>query len=316
MKCDKNGMILPKVLVAAPTSIRHAHLLDEWIEHLNKLNYPIDVLLVDTTPENEDYLKILQSKVVQEKPIKTIRFPWDYSNHIVQHLAYAREKIREYFLEGKYEYLMSLDDDVFLPKWGIERLMSYNKDCVGFYYHIYPEEQRVPNVMKSGEIIMGKGLEFYTFDEINAYNAFVERMTSKSQVVIDDYDKEGNLKEQITGGLSESEKLLIPHLIKDKFFPQLIKPYAVGIGCLLIKRVVLEAVPFRTHETFIFGEDLWWFNEAVEKRFEFWCDCRFRMVHKNTEWGSVLSKGPQGKPDFSIAIGPSHAEGIDIVQYK
>lgn len=295
MKYNENGIVLPKVLLACPTSIRHSHILDEWIENLNQLNYPVDVFMVDTTPETDEYFKILQTKTVQEKPIKVIRFPWDYSNHIVQHLAYAREKVREFFLAEDYEFLMSLDDDVFLPKWGIERLMSYNKDCVGFYYHIYPKEQRVPLVMKSGEVIMGKGLEFYSFDEIEIYKNFVERM-EKNQ-------------------LSQNEKLFVPHLVKDKYFPQLMNPYAVGLGCLLIKKNVLEAVPFRTHDTFIFGEDLWWFNEAHDKRFEFWLDCRFRMVHKNTEWGSVLSKGPQGKADFSIAIGPANAQGIDIIKH-
>jgi GT2 family glycosyltransferase len=293
MKYNENGMILPKVLLACPTSQRHEHLLDEWLESLNQFNYPIEVFLVDTTPETDEYFKKLQTKIVQEKLINVIRFPWDYSNHIVQHLSYAREKIREFFLAGNYEFLMSLDDDVFLPKWGIERLISYNKDCVGFYYHIYPED-RVPLIMKSGEIIMGKGLEFYSFEEIDIYKDFIERMAENK--------------------LTDAEKFLIPHIIKDKYFPQLFNPYAVGLGCLLIKRNVLENVPFRTHDTFIFGEDLWWFNEARDKRFEFWCDCRTRCIHKNTEWNSVLSKGPQGKPDFSIAIGPLHAEGIDIIK--
>jgi GT2 family glycosyltransferase len=294
MKCDENGVMLPRVLLATPVSQRHAHLLDEWILSLNNLNYPIDVLLIDTTPDTVDYYNLLQTKVVQGKSINVIRFPWDYSNHIVQHLAYAREKIREYFLENNYEFLMSLDDDIFLPEWGIERLLSYNKDCVGFYVHIYDPASQVPCIFKSGEIIMGKGLEFYSFAEIDAYRDFIDRMEE---------DK-----------LSEPEKLLIPFIVKDKFFPRLFKPYATNLGCLLIKKSVLEKVPFRTHDTFIFGEDLWWFNEANEKRFEFWCDCRHRCLHKNTEWASVMSKGPKGKPDFSIAFGPKYAEGLDVIK--
>jgi cellulose synthase/poly-beta-1,6-N-acetylglucosamine synthase-like glycosyltransferase len=293
MKYNKDGAILPRVLLACPTSQRHQHLLDEWIEHLDKLNYPIDVLLVDTS-ENEDYFSLLKTKKVQEKQIEVIRFPWDCSNHILQHLAHAREKIREFFLENNYEFLMSLDDDVFLPCWGIERLMSYNKDCVGFYYHIYPENQRVPNVMKSGEIIMGKGLEFYSFEEIEAYRGFIELLEANK--------------------LADDQKLLIPSLVKDKYFPQLMNLYGVGIGCLLIKRTVLESVPFRTHETFIFGEDLWWINEANDKKFSFWLDCRTRCEHKNTEWESVLKKCPKGMTDFTVAIGPADAKGVDIIK--
>jgi GT2 family glycosyltransferase len=294
MKCNEQGVIMPRVLLATPVSQRHAHLLDEWLLSLNNLNYPIDVLLIDTTPETADYYELLQTKVVQGKPIKVIRFPWDYSNYIVQHLAYAREKIREYFLENNYEFLMSLDDDIFLPEWGIERLLSYNKDCVGFYVHIYDLASQVPCIFKSGEIIMGKGLEFYSFAEIDAYRDFIDRM---------ELDK-----------LSDTEKLLIPFVVKDKFFPRLFKPYATNLGCLLIKKAVLEKVPFRTHDTFIFGEDLWWFNEANDKRFEFWCDCRHRCLHKNTEWATIMSKGPKGKPDFSIAYGPKYADGVEIIK--
>jgi hypothetical protein len=58
----------------------------------------------------------------------------------------------------------------------------------------------VPNVLKSGEIIMGKGLEFYSFAEIDAYKDFIERL---------ELDK-----------LTENEKLLIPFIVKDKFFPK------------------------------------------------------------------------------------------------
>ena len=301
MKFDEKGIVLPRVLVATPTSSRHAHLLDEWIENLNKLNYPIDVLMIDTTPENDEYFKRLQTKVVKDKPINVIRFPWDCSNYIVQHLAYAREKIREFFLASDYQFLMNCDDDIFLPVWGIERLVSYNKDCVGFYVHIYNEPSvQVPCIFKSGEIIMGKGLEFYSFAEIDAYKDFITRMGESNMPFSENK-------------LTESEKLLIPFMVKDKFFPQLFKPYAVNMGCLLIRRNVLEQVPFRTHPTFIIGEDLWWFNEANDKKFEFWCDCRTRCVHRNTEWDSVLSKGPKGS-NFSVAIGPKNAEGVDIIQ--
>ena len=293
MKFTNEGITMPRVLLATPTSQRHAHLLDEWIEMLNKLNYPVDVLLIDTTPETTDYFKILQSKTVQGKPIKTMRFPWNYKNHIVQHLAHVREKIRKYMLKNGYEFLMSLDDDIFLPEWGIERLLSYNKDCVGFYVHIYDPEHQVPCIFKSGEIIMGAGLELYSFAEIDAYKDFITRMAENK--------------------LSDNEKLLIPHIVKDKFFPQLFKPYAVNLGCLLIRRNVLEKVPFRTHDTFIFGEDLWWFNEANDKRFEFWCDCRHRCLHKNTEWASVMAKCPKNNFDFSIAHGPADAQGIDVI---
>lgn len=65
------------------------------------------------------------------------------------------------------------------------------------------------------------------------------------------------------------------------------RAYGVGIGCLLIKRKVLEEVPFRTHPHFVQGEDIWYFNECNEKGFEFWCDPRITVLHKNAVWNDL-----------------------------
>ena len=295
MKIKNEKGILPRVLVATPVSQRHGHLLDEWIAHLNALTYPVEICLVDTTPDTEEYFEILKTKTVQGKPIKVIRHEWDYKKfQAVQWMAFAREKIREYFLAEDFDYLMNLDDDIFLPTNGIQRLISYNKEQVGFYVHVYFEPDQVPCILKAGEIIMGKGLQYFSFAEIDAYKDFVKRMGEPN-------------------GITEYEKLLIPFLIKDPFHPQLFKPYAVNLGCLLVQRNVVETVPFRTHETFVMGEDLWYFNEANDKKFDFWCDSSIRCVHKNTEWDSVMKKGPPMNAGFSIMTGPADAQGIDVI---
>jgi GT2 family glycosyltransferase len=213
-------------------------------------------------------------------------------------MAFAREKIREYFLEDKsFDYMMWLDDDIFLPERGIQRLLSYNKEQVGFYVHVYFEPDQVPCILKAGDIILGKGLQYFSFAEIDAYRDFVRRMGEPN-------------------GLTEQEKLMIPFIIKDPFHPQLFKPYAVNLGCLLVNRKVVEALPFRTHETFVMGEDLWYFNEANDKKFEFWCDSSHRCLHKNTEWDSIAKKGPKMNGGFQIAMGPNNATAVDIIDRR
>jgi hypothetical protein len=168
-------------------------------------------------------------------------------------MAFAREIIRQEFIKDKsYSSLFWLDDDIFLPKWGVQRLLSYNKEQVGFYVHVYFDPHKVPCILKSGDVVMGQGLQYFSFDEIDAYRSFI-----------------GKLQEN---KLSEDEKKLIPFIVKDQFHPQLFQPYAVNIGCLLVQRNVVEAIPFRTHDTFVMGEDLWYFNEANDKKFQFWCD--------------------------------------------
>ena len=288
----------PKVLVATPVSIRHKHLLDEWIKSLDNLTYPyFDVLVVDTTPDSDRYYKLLKTKKVKGNKIKVLRTKWNYKkDHVVQMLAKAREKIRLFAIKNNYDYLFSLDDDIFIPENSIERLLSYNKDCVGFYVHIYQGKLKRPCILKNGEVVMGEGIQLLTFEELNAYKNFVKKFRENK--------------------LSPEESKLAPFLIKDPLKPHLLNPYAVNLGCLMIKREVFKEVPFRTHPTFIFGEDLWWFNEARDKRFDFWCDTDVRAVHKNTSWKEVIEKGPKKNMDFYIALGPEKADKLVFINRK
>lgn len=277
----------PKVLISAPTSSRHKHLLKKWIKHLNSLTYPnFDVLLVDTTLGSDKYFERLKKIKVKGHLISVIRHKWNIKKiHPLQMLAHVREKIRIFFINNEYNYLFFLDDDIFIPKNGIQRLLAYNKDHVGFYTHVFYKPHRVPCVLKSGEMIMGKGLEYYSFAEISRYKRFVQRFQHNK--------------------LTHEEKLLIPFLIKDKQFPWLFKAYAVNLGCLMIRRNVLEKCQFRTHPTFIWGEDLWYYAEANDKGFEFWCDSFIRANHENTDW-SIIKQSPR-QMGFWLVKGPIDA---------
>lgn len=293
----KSDNLIPKILIACPTSDRHEHLIEEWLSHLDSLTYPnFDVCLVDTSQNNSYYQKLKKMKLKGHQII-VLRHKWDNKKlHPVQMLAHAREKIRQYFLEHKeYSNIFWLDDDIFVPKFALQRLISYQKDCVGFYVHVFYKPHRVPCLLKSGEIISGKGLDFFTFSEINAYKNFVKNFRK---------DK-----------LSKEEKKLISFIIKDKFRPQLIKTYGVNLGCLMCSRKVMETVQFRTHETFINGEDLWFFAEANDKHFEFWCDTDHRCRHENTEWHSLISQSPR-RMNFSIVKGPVDAKEGVILKHK
>lgn len=278
-------MRIPRVLMGTPTSDRHSHLIDEWIGHLNSLTYPFDLFLIDTSQNFKYFEKLKRIKFTRGKLIVR-KHKWNSKKlHPVQMLAHVREKIRQYFLKEDYHYLMWLDDDIFLPKRGIQKLISYDKDCVGFYVHIFHKPKRAPCVLKSGEILLGKKKcqDFFTFSEIEEYYLFAKRF---------------QLNE-----LNKNEKRLVPFLIKDKNRPFLFEAYGVNLGCLLCKRKVMENIPFRTHPTFVYGEDLWFFSEANDKHFKFWCDSSYRCKHKNTEWDSIAHKSDKSL-GFNLIMGP------------
>jgi len=285
--------LIPKVLIAAPTSKRHSHLLDDWIKQLDSFTYKnFDVLLVDTTKET-DYFKILKDKKVHKKPIKVLRMPWDPKDHILRHLARVRDKIRQEFLKGNYDNLFFLDTDIFIPQNSIQRLLSYFKDNVGFCVPIYNKINQKPCVLKSGEITFAKGLDIFSFEEINEYKKFVKKFKENK--------------------LTISEKNLVPFIIKDLTKPYLLKCYATGIGCLMIKRKVLEEVPFRTHPTFLMGEDYWYFNECNDKKFEFWCATEIIAIHKNLNWRMITEKNPE-EIKFFLAQGPADATKAEFIE--
>ncbi len=294
---QRKANLIPRVLLACPSSIRHKEVCEKWIKHLNTLTYiNFDVCIVDTTADTDEYFKLLKTKKVKGKEIITWRSGWDKNKRpfSVQMLADVRQEIQEYFLKNNYDNLFWLDDDIFIPKNGIQKLLWYDKDCVGFYVHVYPKGKHIPCVFKSGEIIMGKGLEYFTFAEIKEYKKFADRFVKNK--------------------LKLNEQHLIPFLIKDKQKPYLFNTYAVNLGCLMVKHKVVEKVPFRTHEQFIMGEDLWWFAEANDKKFEFWCDSSCRPRHENTSWDPITKQEPRKAPEFWFALGPSEGDKVEIIK--
>ena len=308
----QSSLFLPKVLIVAPTYDKKSNLLDEWIEHINSFSYPnFDVLLIDTSQdstEGKEYSKRLSEKkldniilqmgdnksdrVIFERKIILKKHNWDSDKqHPIQMLADARERLREYFVEHKeYSFMFNLDSDVFVPENSIQKLISYKKHCVGFYVPIYQKEKYIPCIFKSSGVIIGKGFDYFSFEEIDEYKSLVNKFKNEE--------------------LSEKEKNLIPFIIKDEKYPQLFKASAVNLGCLMTSRNVMEVVKFRTHPTFVYGEDLWFFKEVNDKGFEFYCDSDFMARHETTGWDLKASQQNIG---FKLAIGPEDAKGIDIV---
>ena len=240
-----------RILVGAPTSIRHSHCIEKHWESVKDL--PCDFIYIDTTPEEEGHNHYQRLKELVGDKGKVFRSPFDLDEKSVhQWLADARNYIREYFLEHEeYTHLWYIDTDIILPCGGknLEVLLDADKDQIGFPYSLYAKsetEYHPPNVMKHGWIIMDN------------------TSTNEGRKTYDFYS------------WKELEELECPA-----------KVYSTGMGCLLIKRKVLENVPFRTHPTFIVGEDIWFHTEANEKGYEAWCYHKIRPEHMNVSWKCV-----------------------------
>ena len=260
---------MKKVLVGAPCSDRHGYVLDEYIENIKNFTHPCDILLVDTTPKNDKYY----NRIKKIKGVKVLRYRWDSKKeHIILCLAKAREKIRQYAIKHGYDYLFCLDQDTIPPRDGVEKLISYDKDQVGFVVHVYHKPFPLkPAVFHSGFIVAGYGLDYYKWKEIADYKRNARKW----------------IKGESNGWKPDDSK-----------FPYLKKVYANALGCLLIKRKVLEKTKFVAHPSFRMGEDLWYYAYADDKGFEAWSDFSVRATHKNSHWSNIFREELKNQGKF------------------
>ena len=151
-----------KVLVGAVTSKRHEEHLEKWLDMVNGFTYPHDLFIVETTPNDLSYYDKLK-----ELDLNVVRYVWDTEKlNAYEMLAETRNLLRAKFLAGDYTHFLNLDTDEFVPKDTINRLLSHEKDVVGFPSPIW---QKVPGVFKDGGYVQtgdGFRLATFTWDEL------------------------------------------------------------------------------------------------------------------------------------------------------
>ena len=129
----------PKILIGCPTSFHKEYCLQEYAEAVKNLTYKnYNILLVDNS-EDDSYLKKLKSL-----GLSAIKGSW--FEGAKERIVSSRNLLREKALEGNYDYLLSLEQDVIPPKNIIERLLQHKKRVVtGIYFNYI-------NVKKSVEL--------------------------------------------------------------------------------------------------------------------------------------------------------------------
>jgi GT2 family glycosyltransferase len=113
-------MPIPKILLGAPTFEGKEYCIDFWAKNVGQIRKttPCDVLLIDNS-QSSRYSNLLRKKY----GIKVIRSKF-YKNQPLRTLAEARKKLYDYALKNKFDFLFSLEQDVFPPKDILERLLK------------------------------------------------------------------------------------------------------------------------------------------------------------------------------------------------
>jgi GT2 family glycosyltransferase len=168
-----------------------------------------------------------------------------YFPDVRKRVIYSRNMIREKFLNENYDFFFSLEQDVIPPKDIIEKLLKHNKEIVSAYY----------------SKLVKVGLKDNETGEIK--NAIIELALIWMQ--------------------NEGEKIrrANPQEVLNK---GLIKVGGYGIGCVLIKREVLEKIKFEYKPDKKAFDDMFFCDDAQKAGYDLFLDSDVRVSHLNKSW--------------------------------
>ena len=119
-----------RVLVGCPTHRCKDYCLEAYAKAVKSLSYNgFDVLLVDNSPTDEYFEKI------KSLGLNVMRGP--QFDTAIQRIISSRNLLRKYAIENKYDYLLSLEQDVIPSADIIKRLLSHQKKVIsGVYFNL------------------------------------------------------------------------------------------------------------------------------------------------------------------------------------
>jgi hypothetical protein len=134
----------PKVLVFTPIYDKKDYCFDRFLENCQKFTYKnYEHIIIDNTSDGGTYFNRLLEKCT---PLGIKVYHTERGNSSREALARAQNFARKIFLDGDYDYLMSLESDIFPKPNIIDRFVLHNLDIVTAVYLIGDRstEQVVP----------------------------------------------------------------------------------------------------------------------------------------------------------------------------
>jgi len=164
-------------------------------------------------------------------------------------MAASLERCRIKFLSGDYDYFFSLECDIFPPPDIIEKLLLHDLDVVG--------------------------TTFWTDHKYNTRLQLQGNYLFKT-------DFKNKIKEYKSRALTFEESQL--------FMDGTVKPvYGAGLGCVLIKRNVIEEITFHVDQEEVGFADSFFHKDIWKNGVIFYIDTSIIPKHLNSNWNTVLS---------------------------
>ncbi|MBS3155734.1 hypothetical protein J4413_00670 [Candidatus Woesearchaeota archaeon] len=248
----------PKVLIGIPVSDMHAYAIGEFIESLKKIEYlNFDVLIVENST-NEEFYKFLKEKYPELNIIRK----YSDVDIIREKVVKCKNFMREMALKGKYDYLLSLDQDVLVPGNIIECLLSSGKHFIAGVYLGYPHNEGF-NPTQNNIVSIGKG-----------------KATIVTPIVWVNHPKDKD----------KCRYLRIEELKPER----VIEAFLVGGGCIMLSREILEKIRFRYEEGNTNWDDFWLCKDVMSLGYKVYADtgvmCKHLIIKRKWEWRKVKNQ--------------------------
>lgn len=127
----------PKILIATPTSQYKDYCVEDWSKSISSLTYPnLDILILDNSEDKEHVhtftkYKFRPNTFLMHVPKK------ETDKNLCYLMARCNEISRVFALKNNYDYILSIESDIFAPhKDCVQELLSHNVDVVGYNYFI------------------------------------------------------------------------------------------------------------------------------------------------------------------------------------
>ena len=249
-----------KILLGAPTYEGKEYCLDYWVKIVKNIQKetPCDILLVDNSKTNY-YFNLIKNKY----KIKVLKSP-NYKGQPLKSLAEARKKFYQYAIKNNYDYIFSLEQDIFPPKDILKYLLNIRKK------------------IHNKEVIIGvpyiiKGITYENspyLDKDNLTNTAIERIYSKK------------MKRKVQKNLTNKE-------MKKK--KKLFRAYACGLGCTLLDTSIIKKFKIRYTEKQYRPDDAFLFLDCFNNNIPVYVDPNLsgKIIHIHGSNISLKSWGQE-----------------------
>lgn len=262
----------PKVLVVAPTYDGKIKDFEAYMSLITNLEYPnYDICIADNS-ENKGgaFFKKLASyaagnagkkEILQTRRAKTTR----------QSIAKSRNQLRDYFLKGDYDFMLSVEFDLLPPKTIIKDLMQYGAPVITAMYEIGYDHKKA-HLTEAGK---------YPLIHLALREVITERKVGAFMDFICPSCKEHLFVNNRTKQLDREE---VQHFVDGRVK----RVHGCGMGCTLISRKALEAIDgFRVDLQYPYHDDTFFYMDLWNRNVPVYLHTGYNITHNNDDWQAI-----------------------------